>query len=160
MSVLRPLLLTLALVPAGCGFAPALAPDATGRVAGTYTVADPTSSAEFRFARALRSHLPGDGREGPQLTYRISIGETDTTDSRINVVGRVDFEAERPGGGAPLRGSVQNFVSYSNFDSLTTARSAESSREDAYERLAEVLAQMVWHRLLALEAQVKTQPGL
>lgn len=154
------LLLTLSLGLTGCGFSPALAPDASGRVAGSYTVADPKTAAEFRFARALRAHLPGDGLSGPRLSYTISIGEAGTTDTRINVVGRVDFVAERADGGAPLRGSVQNFVSYSDFDSLTTAHSVEVSKEDAYARLSEVLAQMVWHRLLALEAQVKAKPGL
>lgn len=154
------LLLTLALGAAGCGFSPALAPEASGRIAGTYTVADPTNGNEFRFARALRAHLPGDGREGPALSYQLAIWEAGTTDTRINVVGRVDFVAERADGGAALRGSVQNFVSYSDFDNLTTARSVESSKDDAYDRLAEVLAQMVWHRLLALEAQVEAKPGL
>lgn len=166
LPMMRRLLLLglLSLTGAGCGFSPALAPSdadaAQGRAAVSYTVADPGNAAEFRFARALRAHLPGDGRTGPRLGYTVAIGEAGTTDTRINVVGRVDFVAERPGGGAPLRGSVQNFVSYSDFDNLTTAHSVERSKEDAYERLSEVLAQMVWHRLLALEAQVKAKPGL
>lgn len=136
----------------GCGFSPAFAPDASSSARLEYTLKSPESSIEWEFRRALASLMPNQGVSGPLLDYSISIRESKIVSGRINLIARVDFRSYDEDDRITVSGTVQNFVSYSTTGQIELARAVHASRTDAIRRVSNVLAQMVYSKLIAIEA--------
>lgn len=136
----------------GCGFSPAFAPVSGSAVALEYTLKSPESSVEWEFRRALASAMPNQGASGPLLDYSISIKESEIVSGRINLLARVDFRSYGEDDKLIASGTAQNFVSYSTSGQIELARAVHSARTDAIRRVSNVLAQMVYSKLIAIEA--------
>ena len=136
----------------GCGFSPAFAPDGGSAIRLEYTLKSPKSSVEWEFRRALAAIMPNQGASGPLLDYSVSIRETETVSGRINLLARVDFRSYAKGDKLIVSGTAQNFVSYSTSGKIEFARAVHAARTDAIRRVSNVLAQMVYSKLIAIEA--------
>lgn len=138
---------------AGCGFSPAFAPNTGAGVRLEYTLKDPGNPIEWEFRRALASRMPNQGTSGPLLNYSVTISETEIISGRINLLARVDFHSDVKYNGVTVTGTAQSFVSYSTSGQIELARSVYAARTDAISRVSNVLAQMVYSKLIAIEAK-------
>lgn len=143
------------LALAGCGFTPAYAPGGTGTaLAGRVAVTAPADVLGYRVGTRLQTRL-GQAAQPvflltvtPRMVDRAAALTRDGTRARVNLVGEAGWVLTDSSTGAIIgQGEVSGFTGYSTTGSTVAARAAE---EDARDRLAIVLADLVMTKLLAL----------
>jgi LPS-assembly lipoprotein len=150
----RSVLVLLAAVPlAACGFSPAYGPAGPARaLLGQVSVASPADKNDFDLVERLEERLGRTSAGRYALSYRIEttasgLAITPTDDvTRFNIDGRATYSLAERGGESVLSGVVTAFTSYST--SGTTV-STVAAREDAYQRLMVILADLIVTRLIA-----------
>lgn len=158
--LLLPLALPITL--AACGFTPAYGPKGPAQgLQGRIRPADPTDKNGFDLVTALQARF---GRsKDPQfaLAYTIStepvgVGyATDTSISRYNLKGRVDWSLTENASGRRIAGGTEeNFTSWSATSATVAGLSAE---EDAAERLMVILADQIALQVIAASARFNPQ---
>ncbi|MEM1373996.1 MAG: LPS assembly lipoprotein LptE [Pseudomonadota bacterium] len=143
----RSLILSLAALPA-CGFTPVYGPASSLR--GTVKVGTPDSSNAFALVRALEFRL--GAVEVPRYQLRVGVDITEEGSvitptqeiDRFTLTGESRFSLETVAGASVTTGSVRAFSSYSASDTPMATRAA---RDDAQERLMEILADLIVTRL-------------
>jgi LPS-assembly lipoprotein len=154
----RRTLLLLPLALAACGFAPAYGPNGPAQgLQGRIRAADPSTKNGFDFVTAIEARFgrPNDPRYG--LAYTITTEEvgvgyaTDTTITRYNLKGRVDWTLTELDSATRIAGGTEaNFTSWSVTSATVAGLSAE---EDAAERLMVILADQIAAQILAASAR-------
>ncbi|MEM7731374.1 MAG: LPS assembly lipoprotein LptE [Pseudomonadota bacterium] len=147
------LLSSLALT-AGCGFTPAFAPGgAATRLQNSVSLDDPDDRADYLLVRRFEERMGPASPARYGLSYSVSmtqsgiaVASTSVT-TRVNILGSVtyalrDLETDR----VLTSGTVDQFTSYSAED---TTISAQSSRQDAEERLMVIMTDQMITRLTA-----------
>ena len=155
--LLLPLALPITL--AACGFTPAYGPNGPAQgLQGRIRPASPTDKNSFDFVTAVQARFgrAKDARYG--LAYTItteSVGvgyATDTSITRYNLKGRVDWSlSELASGSRVAGGTEENFTSWSATSATVAALSAE---EDAAERLMVILADQIALQIIAASARI------
>lgn len=150
-----------ALMPAGCGFAPAYGPvGAATRLQGSILVDEPQDRLAYVFTRQFEERM---GRANPAdygLSYSILIDEqaiaisSNNVITRYNVIGTItyalrDMESEK----VLSSGKVDSFTSYS---ASGTTVATQAARRDAEERLIVILTDKLITRLTADAARLET----
>lgn len=145
-----------ALALAGCGFAPVYGPGGTGsRLSGQIRTADPKTPDDFAFVGRIDERLGPENAARFGLAYKLSIAVVpqaitpDEVTTRYALNGSADFVLTGIADGKVVtRGRVSSFTSYSTTGTTIATMAAE---QDAHERLAQMLADQVVTRLLALD---------
>jgi LPS-assembly lipoprotein len=142
----------------GCGFAPAYAPGGgAGALRGTVALTTATDSAfDYRLRSSLEDRLGRAALPLYDLRVESRIDEVPTaitgggSVTRFNLTGRADFVLTEGGTGVErARGSVSSFTGYSATGTTVATRAAA---EDAKERLAAMLADLIVNRLITASA--------
>ena len=153
--------LTVPLALAACGFTPAYGPSGPAQgLQGRIRAADPTNKNGFDFVTAIearfgRSKDPRYGLAYTISTQSVGVGyATDTTITRYNLKGRVDWSlTDRDSDSRIAGGTAENFTSWSATSATVAGQAAE---EDATERLMVILADQIAADILA--ASLKFPP--
>ncbi|MEM6277307.1 MAG: LPS assembly lipoprotein LptE [Pseudomonadota bacterium] len=143
----RSLILSLAALPA-CGFTPVYGPASALR--GTVQVGTPDSSNAFALVRALEFRL--GAVEAPRYQLRVGVDLTEEGSvitptqeiDRFTLTAEARFALETLAGAPVTDGSVRAFSSYS---ASGTPMATRAARDDAQERLMEILADQIVTRL-------------
>lgn len=146
--------LAVALLAAGCGFAPVYGPGGAGtRLHGQVRVADPQTADDYAFLRRLTERLgPAEtGRYDLAYTLRVAVLPQaitpDEVTTRFSLNGTATYRLTDSATGATVaQGEVSNFTSHSTVGTVIATNAAE---QDARNRLALMLADQVVTRLLA-----------
>lgn len=146
--------LAVALLAAGCGFAPVYGPGGAGtRLHGQVRVADPQTADDYAFLRRLTERLgPAEtGRYDLAYTLRVAVLPQaitpDEVTTRFSLNGTATYRLTDSATGATVaQGEVSNFTSHSTVGTVIATNAAE---QDARNRLAVMLADQVVTRLLA-----------
>ena len=146
--------LAVALLAAGCGFAPVYGPGGAGtRLHGQVRVADPQTADDYAFLRRLTERLgPAEtGRYDLAYTLRVAVLPQaitpDEVTTRFSLNGTATYRLTVSATGATVaQGEVSNFTSHSTVGTVIATNAAE---QDARNRLAVMLADQVVTRLLA-----------
>ena len=146
--------LAVALLAAGCGFAPVYGPGGAGtRLHGQVRVADPQTADDYAFLRRLTERLgPAEtGRYDLAYTLRVAVLPQaitpDEVTTRFSLNGTATYRLTDSATGASVaQGEVSNFTSHSTVGTVIATNAAE---QDARNRLAVMLADQVVTRLLA-----------
>ncbi|KGJ09493.1 LPS assembly lipoprotein LptE [Paracoccus sphaerophysae] len=146
--------LAVALLAAGCGFAPVYGPGGAGtRLHGQVRVADPQTADDYAFLRRLTERLgPAEtGRYDLAYTLRVAVLPQaitpDEVTTRFSLNGTATYRLTDSVTGATVaQGEVSNFTSHSTVGTVIATNAAE---QDARNRLAVMLADQVVTRLLA-----------
>ncbi|MFT4014477.1 MAG: LPS assembly lipoprotein LptE [Paracoccus sp. (in: a-proteobacteria)] len=156
MSWSRRGFLVLPLALAACGFSPVYGPGGVGtRLQGKVRTADPKTPDDFYFAGRIAERLDPDRAPLYELGWSLQIAvvpqaiNSDEITTRYSLNGTASYQlTELATGKAVAHGQVSNFTSYSTTGTTIATMSAE---QDAHERLARLLADLVVTRLLALD---------
>ena len=146
--------LAVALLAAGCGFAPVYGPGGAGtRLHGQVRVADPQTADDYAFLRRMTERLgPAEtGRYDLAYTLRVAVLPQaitpDEVTTRFSLNGTATYRLTDSATGASVaQGEVSNFTSHSTVGTVIATNAAE---QDARNRLAVMLADQVVTRLLA-----------
>lgn len=144
----------LALGLTGCGFTPLYGTGGTGtRLRGAVQVTAPQTVEGYRLAHRIEDRLGPATAPRYALAVTLDISSTpvaiDSTDTstRINLPGTATWTLTDADGAVLGTGTVDSFTGYSTTGTTVATRSAE---EDARDRLATVLADLIVTRLLML----------
>ena len=146
--------LAVALLAAGCGFAPVYGPGGPGtRLHGQVRVADLQTADDYAFLRRMTERLgPAEtGRYDLAYTLRVAVLPQaitpDEVTTRFSLNGTATYRLTDSATGATVaQGEVSNFTSHSTVGTVIATNAAE---QDARNRLAVMLADQVVTRLLA-----------
>ncbi|QYK41615.1 MAG: hypothetical protein KF887_00255 [Paracoccaceae bacterium] len=146
--------LLLCLAAAGCGFAPAYAPQGgAAALQGRIGTADPGDKAAFDLVARLEDRLGSPEAPLFRIDYAIrtkplGVGITpEGAVTRYTLTGGVDWRlVEQATGVERLSGRAESFTSYSTTGSTVAALAAE---EDAQARLMRILADQIVTRIIA-----------
>ena len=145
----------LALLLAGCGFQPVHGPDGAGRaLREATTISVPDTRTGFRLLARLEDRLGPPAAVlyhldvVPEITEERSAVTADGTTTRRQVLGTARYRLSRGRSDGPViaEGTVEAFTSYS---ATSTPVSTRAAAEDARDRLAVILADLILTRLLA-----------
>ena len=150
------------LALAACGFAPAYGPKGPAQgLQGHIRPAAPKDKNSFDFVTAVQARFGRTEVARYGLAYTItteSVGvgyATDTSITRYNLKGRVDWSLTELASGSRIAGgSEENFTSWSASSATVAALSAE---EDAAERLMVILADQMALQIIAASARFAPQ---
>jgi LPS-assembly lipoprotein len=153
--------LALPAVLAACGFTPAYGPAGPAQgLQGRIRAADPGDKNGFDFVTAIearfgRSKDPRYGLAYTITTEAVGVGfATDTTITRYNLTGRVDWSLTDTESDTRIAGgTAENFTSWSATSATVAAVAAE---QDAAKRLMVILADQIAAEILA--ASVRFTP--
>jgi LPS-assembly lipoprotein len=154
--------LALPAVLAACGFTPAYGPAGPAQgLQGRIRAADPGDKNGFDFVTAIearfgRSKDPRYGLAYTITTEAVGVGfvATDTTITRYNLTGRVDWSLTDTESDTRIAGgTAENFTSWSATSATVAAVAAE---QDAAKRLMVILADQITAEILA--ASVRFTP--
>lgn len=153
--------LALPAVLAACGFTPAYGPAGPAQgLQGRIRAADPGDKNGFDFVTAIearfgRSKDPRYGLAYTITTEAVGVGfATDTTITRYNLTGRVDWSLTDTESDTRIAGgTAENFTSWSATSATVAAVAAE---QDAAKRLMVILADQIAAEILA--ASVRFSP--
>lgn len=153
--------LALPAVLAACGFTPAYGPSGPAQgLQGRIRAADPGDKNGFDFVTAIearfgRSKDPRYGLAYTITTEAVGVGfATDTTITRYNLTGRVDWSLTDTESDTRIAGgTAENFTSWSATSATVAAVAAE---QDAAKRLMVILADQIAAEILA--ASVRFTP--
>lgn len=133
---------------AGCGFAPILRNGTNGR----FRFETPASEFGFRLQDQLELRLGAPDQPRYVIKVTTSFAEraaattADGSTSRLNVTGRADWSLVEIDTGTQMEtGTVESFTSYS---ATGTTVATQTTRDDARDRLAIILADMIATRIL------------
>ncbi|MCY3985386.1 MAG: hypothetical protein OXE85_15880 [Roseovarius sp.] len=143
----------MAIMLAGCGFAPAYGPSGSGSLLqNSIAIDEPSTNTEYLLVRYLEERLGRAASAKYGFSYSIGVVEdaiavtTDNVNVRVNLVGSVDWELNDIEEGELLAsGSESGFTSYRAIGS-TVAISA--AKRDATERLVNILGDQTVAKLL------------
>ena len=146
--------LALPAVLAACGFTPAYGPAGPAQgLQGRIRAADPGDKNGFDFVTAIearfgRSKDPRYGLAYTITTEAVGVGfATDTTITRYNLTGRVDWSLTDTESDTRIAGgTAENFTSWSATSATVAAVAAE---QDAAKRLMVILADQIAAEILA-----------
>lgn len=149
----RAFLLSSLAALAACGFTPAYGPrGAAGKLQNSIEVNAPTDRNAYLLVQALEDRLGRPGTPRYRLETDFSVDRermavtADNVATRQNLIGRVVYRLRDADGTLLTQGRVDALGAYSSTDS-TIATSA--ARDDAYARLARMLADRIVTRLIA-----------
>lgn len=150
----RAFLLSSLAALAACGFTPAYGPQGgAGKLQNSIEVNAPTGRNAYLLVQALEDRLgrPGTPRYRLETDFSVSRERmavtADNVATRQNLIGRVNYRLRDATDDSLLtQGRVDALAAYSSTDS-TIATSA--ARDDAYARLARMLADQIVTRLIA-----------
>ncbi|MEO0773535.1 MAG: hypothetical protein AAFZ04_10175 [Pseudomonadota bacterium] len=152
------LLSSLALTT-GCGFSPAFAPGgAATRLQNSVTLDDPDDRADYLLVRRFEERMGPANPARYGLSYSVSLVESGIAVSstsittRQNILGSItyalrDLQTDK----VVSSGTVDQFTSYSAED---TTISAQTSKQDAEERLMVIMTDQMITRLTADTSQL------
>lgn len=144
---------------AGCGFTPVYGPNGTGRALyGRVAFRAPATVEGFRLRARLEDRLGRVERGVYLLTVDLSVEEvalviTTAQDvNRYNLPGRARWVLTPDGSDQPVaQGEVNTFTAYSAFGTTVATREAQ---DDARDRLALALADLIVTDLMAAAARL------
>lgn len=155
---LRPLVLSLALALAACGYQPVFAPGGPAEpLLGGVEIAPPSNADQFQLVTRLAERLgPADAPRW-RLSYSVQTGSEGFSASgaaRTQLTGTVTFEMEPLApGAAPISGRVTAFAGYtealSSANDTTALLSNDAARADANRRLMVMLADRMIEAMIA-----------
>ena len=153
--------LALPAVLAACGFTPAYGPAGPAQgLQGRIRAADPGDKNGFDFVTAIEARFGRSKDPRYALAYTITteavgVGfATDTTITRYNLTGRVDWSlTDTESNTRSAGGTAENFTSWSATSATVAAVAAE---QDAAKRLMVILADQIAAEILA--ASVRFTP--
>ena len=154
----RALALIAGLAVAGCRFEPAMrkgSPAAT--LPGQFTYSVPGGRNAFLLEESLRTQLgPATGVPDYSIDVALAIheGKAAATGSggvnRLALTGTADFRVSAAADGAALtEGTVQGVVTFSSTDEVIVS---DAARQDAEQRLVDLLAERIANRLILTSA--------
>ena len=153
----RAVLLSLTAL-AGCGFTPIYGTEPAGQnrdLRGRIDVAGPKDEEGFALVKRLEERLGAPEAADLALTAQIKLREEslgflpDGEISRFNVIGQVDWQVSRVGGGVQVAsGSERSFTSYS---ATSTTVATTFAQRDARRRLMVILADRIVADLLVAD---------
>ena len=150
----RRALLLGCLAVSACGFAPVYGPGSgAARLRNRVAIDAPSRRVEFELQGALERNLGVADSAAYDLSYavtlqdeRVAISATNTT-TRRNIIGEATYALrERTTGAIVAEGRVRSFTGFSNTGSTQATRTA---REDAEDRLMQILADQITRDLTA-----------
>ncbi|MEL7254889.1 MAG: hypothetical protein AAGL23_11990 [Pseudomonadota bacterium] len=155
----RLFLLSGLALTAGCGFSPAFAPGgAATRLQNSVTLDDPDDRADYLLVRRFEERMGPANPARYGLSYSVSLVESGIAVSstsittRQNILGSItyalrDLQTDK----VVSSGTVDQFTSYSAED---TTISAQTSKQDAEERLMVIMTDQMITRLTAETSQL------
>jgi|GEM_PF-6870487 len=134
-----------------CGFRPVYQEGSkVGEVISEIRLTDPNSDIEFNFLRHMQRKFPQVHIPTMNMDYDISFSERELSNRRNGMDGMVSYNITYINKGTLLvAGQVNSTTSYTTSSSTVGDMVNEASREDAMDRLAEMLAQAAYHQIIA-----------
>jgi LPS-assembly lipoprotein len=146
------LIAVLFWIPAisACGFTPVYGPNSQiEQQFSGITVQEPANRNEYLFVQNLETHIGRASAPDKMLQYTIYVYEQSMLQGyRAHLVGKVDYKVISMSDQTVLYGgSAENFTAYN-----IPAETLESLKNDAYSRLMQILADLVYRDLIVKNA--------
>ena len=143
-----------------CGFSPVYKNEGSlGEFIGGISFADPRNNIEFSFLRNIEAKLPQKNTPTMKMSYSISVAESGLVTDRNFLTGKVIFSLVNISNNSViLIGSEQSSASFQTSSRFSDVIAATTSREDALERLSEMLAQRVYYFVVASVPHLTQDP--
>lgn len=152
------LIISLAVaVLTACGFSPVYKEGSqVGKALHEIRLADPTSEIGFKFLPQMQRKFPQATDATMNMNYSISLAERELGDRNIVINAHMSYNlTDLKSGLLITSGQVSSNTSFTSSTSIVGDIINESSRDQALNRLAEMLAQAAYHEIIMKLAAIK-----
>lgn len=140
-----------------CGFSPVYKEGSqVGEAMREIRLADPTNEFGFKFSSKMQRKFPQANDATMNMNYSFSLAESAFGDQNVRIDAKMSYNlTDLNHGGIIISGQVFANTSFTSSSSIVGDMFNEANRDNAQDRLAEMLAQTAYQEIIVKLAAIK-----